>query len=55
MGLPIMNKLKKDDSGGKNLGSSFTGPDYKYQDFIKSTVITTGVREEARKSMETSL
>ena len=32
MGLPIMNKLKKDDSGGKNLGSSFTGPDYKYQD-----------------------
>ena len=37
MGLPIMNKLKKDDSGGKNLGSSFTGPDYKYQDFIKST------------------
>ena len=37
MGLPIMNKLKNDDSGGKGLGSSFTGPDYKYQDFIKST------------------
>ena len=37
MGLPIMKKLKNDDSGGKGLGSSFTGPDYKYQDFIKST------------------
>jgi len=37
MGLPIMKKLKKDDTGATGKDPSFTGPDYKYQDFIKST------------------
>ena len=32
-----MKKLKNDDSGATGKDSSFTGPDYKYQDFIKST------------------